>query len=42
MIKFMIDNGMFDGSQMTVTGKDLGRERERSSGLTPGQDIIKR
>lgn len=43
MIKFMIDNGLFDGEQMTVTGKthienlaDL-----EHPGLTPGQEIIR-
>mmetsp|Transcript_29707 Transcript_29707/g.60303 ORF Transcript_29707/g.60303 Transcript_29707/m.60303 type:complete len:466 (+) Transcript_29707:85-1482(+) len=43
MIKFLIDNGMFDGDQMTVTGKthsenlaDMGHP-----GLTPGQEIIR-
>lgn len=43
LIKFMIDNNIFDGDQMTVTGKthkqnliDLNHP-----GLTPGQEIIR-
>ena len=43
VIKFMMDNGMFDGDQMTVTGKT---HRENLAdmnhpGLTPGQEIIR-
>ena len=43
LIKFMIDNGMFDGDQMTVTGKThkLNLEEMNHPGLTPGQDIIR-
>ena len=43
IIKFLIDNDMFDGNQLTVTGythaenlANMGHE-----GLTPGQDIIR-
>jgi dihydroxy-acid dehydratase len=41
VIKFMIDNGMFDGSQMTVTGKTHADNLKDHPGLTPGQDIIR-
>ena len=41
VIKFMIDNGMFDGSQMTVTGKTWAENVADHPGLTPGQLIIK-
>ncbi len=43
LIKFMIDNDMFDGSQMTVTGKTWSQTLEDMNhpGLTPGQEIIR-
>ena len=41
VIKFMIDNNMFDGSQMTVTGKTWAENVADHPGLTPGQEIIK-
>jgi dihydroxy-acid dehydratase len=41
VIKFMIDNGLFDGSQMTVTGKTHAENLKDHPGLTPGQDIIR-
>jgi dihydroxy-acid dehydratase len=43
VIKFMIDNDMFDGSQMTVTGKTWSQNLEDMNhpGLTPGQEIIR-
>ena len=43
MIKFLIDNGMFDGDQMTVTGKTHNENLKDMNhpGLTPGQDIIR-
>merc|ERR1719223_1807857 len=43
MIKFMIDNDMFDGDQMTVTGKTQNENLADMNhpGLTPGQEIIK-
>jgi dihydroxy-acid dehydratase len=41
VIKFMIDNGMFDGSQMTVTGKTHAENVEDHPGLTLGQQIIR-
>jgi len=43
MIKFLIDNGMFDGDQMTVTGKTHKQNLEDMNhpGLTPGQEIIR-
>lgn len=43
VIKFMIDNGLFDGDQMTVTGKTHKQNLEdlKHPGLTPGQEIIR-
>lgn len=41
VIKFMIDNGLFDGSQMTVTGKSHAENLKNHPGLTPGQEIIR-
>merc|ERR1712176_413654 len=41
VIKFMIDNDLFDGSQMTVTGKTHNENLKDHPGLTPGQDIIR-
>ena len=41
IIKFMIENGLFDGSQMTVTGKTHAENLASHPGLTPGQDIIR-
>ena len=43
MIKFLIDNGMFDGDQMTVTGKTHNENllEMNHPGLTPGQEIIR-
>lgn len=43
MIKFLIDNGMFDGDQMTVTGKTHNQNLADMNhpGLTPGQEIIR-
>lgn len=43
VIKFMMDNDMFDGDQMTVTGKTHRENLEELNhpGLTPGQEIIR-
>lgn len=43
VIKFMIDNGMFDGDQMTVTGKTHNQNLAdmKHPGLTPGQQVIR-
>eukprot|EP00978_Attheya_sp_CCMP212_P006304 scaffold14274_cov49-Attheya_sp.AAC.7 len=41
MIKFLIDNGMFDGDQMTVTGKSHNENLKDLPGLTEGQEIIR-
>ncbi len=41
MIKFLIDNGMFDGDQMTVTGKTHNENLKDHPGLTEGQEIIR-
>ena len=43
LIKFLIDNDMFDGNQMTVTGKSHIENLKdlNHPGLTPGQEIIR-
>jgi dihydroxyacid dehydratase/phosphogluconate dehydratase len=43
LIKFLIDNDMFDGDQLTVTGQTHKENLETLNhpGLTPGQDIIR-
>jgi len=43
VIKFMMDNGLFDGDQMTVTGRTHRQNLEDMNhpGLTPGQEIIR-
>ncbi len=43
LIKFLIDNDMFDGNQMTVTGKTHSENLAEMGhiGLTPGQEIIR-
>jgi dihydroxy-acid dehydratase len=43
VIKFMIDNDLFDGDQMTVTGKTHRQNLVEMNhpGLTPGQEIIR-
>eukprot|EP00746_Dinoflagellata_sp_MGD_P154891 gnl/MRDRNA2_/MRDRNA2_85101_c0_seq2.p1 gnl/MRDRNA2_/MRDRNA2_85101_c0~~gnl/MRDRNA2_/MRDRNA2_85101_c0_seq2.p1 ORF type:complete len:664 (+),score=117.03 gnl/MRDRNA2_/MRDRNA2_85101_c0_seq2:150-2141(+) len=43
MIKFLIDNGMFDGDQMTVTGYSHNENLKRMNhpGLSAGQEIIR-
>ena len=43
LIKFLIDNGMFDGDQMTVTGKTHNQNlvEMNHAGLAPGQEIIR-
>lgn len=41
MIKFLIDNDMFDGEQMTVTGKTHNENLKDHAGLTAGQEIIR-
>ena len=43
LIKFLIDNDMFDGDQLTVTGKTHSENLKDMNhpGLTPGQEIIR-
>lgn len=43
LIKFLIDNDLFDGDQLTVTGKTHRENLEtlKHPGLTPGQQIIR-
>jgi len=43
LIKFLIDNDLFDGDQMTVTGKTHNENLADMNhpGLTPGQEIIR-
>lgn len=40
-LKFMIDRGVFDSSQMTVTGKTNAEDWKDHPGLTVGQEIIR-
>ena len=40
VIKFMIENGMLDGGQMTVTGKTLAENVADLPGLKEGQPIV--
>lgn len=41
LLKFMLDEGFLDGSQMTVTGKSHAENLANHPGLTPGQEIIR-
>jgi dihydroxy-acid dehydratase len=41
LIKFLMDHDMFDGNQMTVTGKTHYENLANHPGLTPGQEIIR-
>ena len=41
LIKFMIENDLFDGDQLTVTGKTHSENLKDHPGLTPGQEIIR-
>lgn len=41
LIKFLIDNDLFDGDQMTVTGKTHNENLKDHPGLTEGQEIIR-
>ena len=40
MLKYLMENGLIDGSCMTVTGKTLAENLEVCPPLTEGQDII--
>ncbi len=40
VMKFMIDNGMMDGSCITVTGKSIAENLEDVEPLKAGQDVI--
>ena len=41
LMKFMIDNALFDGSQMTVTGKTHAENLKDVPGLQSGQEVIR-
>jgi len=43
IISYMIDNGFFDGDQMTVTGRTHNQNLKdmKHPGLTPGQEVIR-
>ncbi len=40
VIKLMLDNGLLDGSQKTITGKTLAENVENLPGLSAGQKIV--
>jgi dihydroxy-acid dehydratase len=40
VMKYLLDNGMIDGSCMTVTGRTIAENLRDLPGLTPGQAII--
>jgi dihydroxy-acid dehydratase len=41
LIKFMMASGLFDGSQMTVTGKTHAENLKDLPNLSPGQKIVR-
>jgi len=41
LIKFMIENNLFDGNQMTVTGKTHAENLKDIPGLSLGQEVIR-
>lgn len=41
VMKFLLKEGLIDGSQMTVTGKTIKENLEPLNGLAEGQDIIR-
>ncbi len=40
IMKYLLDNDMLDGDQITVTGKSLGENLEEAAPLTEGQDLV--
>lgn len=40
VMKMMLENGMIDGAQMTVTGKTIAENLRELSGLSPTQTIV--
>ena len=40
VMRYLLDNDMLDGDQMTVTGKSIGANLESVNQLDPGQSII--
>ena len=40
VMKYLLDEGMLDGDQLTVTGKSLGENLEDLPGLDPDQSIV--
>lgn len=41
VMKYLLDEDLIDGNQMTVTGKTLGQNLESVVALTPGQDVVR-
>ncbi|ORZ02187.1 dihydroxy-acid dehydratase [Syncephalastrum racemosum] len=41
VLKFLLDEKLIDGDQMTVTGKSLAENLHKNPGLPTGQDIIR-
>lgn len=41
VLKFLLDEKLIDGDQMTVTGKSLAENLHKNPGLPAGQDIIR-
>ena len=40
VMKLLLDKGMIDGSQMTVTGKTIAENLRDLPGPSPGQQIV--
>lgn len=41
MLKYLLDNKLIDGDQMTVTGKSLAENLSTAKPLPSGQDVIR-
>jgi len=41
VLKYLLDNGLIDGSTMTVTGKTLAENLEKAKPLPEGQDVLR-
>ncbi len=40
VMKYLLDAGLFDGDQLTVTGLTIGENLEQVAGLAPDQEVI--
>jgi len=40
VMRYLLDEGLLDGDQLTVTGKTLGENLESAPQLTEGQDVV--